>query len=1232
MFYHALRQVIFATLLAVIGLGSTGTGRSFSAAGAAKEDTYATAYKAYIAKDYKAAEGYLKDALQKDPKSLAARQLLAQTYALLGGNENLQKAQDLFLALRPENTVSADIWLRVIAAWHNQPEWDQALAAFNAGELEKSDALFESILARWEKDPIIETLRPVAYAYSSDPEKTAKAIALFRTRAAAGDADAAGLLSIAFKNSLTQLKARGLSGAKAVKEINQSLSAGGAPVEMKAFAEALFSGAGLPRDAVYGLRLMARARLADPELAKTMKLDLATLPVSCEQFAKAISVERLALGIAADEAPPAPACEGPLTDSAAAALFNQLEELIRLQVKDKNYHKIFTEEHASYHFDIVPPGFMKPVSIVSDADSQTFAQTSAHRQLLNYELGLPIPASIFVVDSADTSPEPRAQDEYSSSLFFSSTGGTDALSGNAAMPSMIRQWHRGYFDHLHGFFNSRVTAAYRFSAPRNLAALENLDLMPLFASADGTPIDGVSGSNIKFDVRQWLNARHSVLRLFLTKKPSRAASFAVTAPNARFAFDVNAKRAYTKLVREDGSDLWMVELPVGQGATAPFLSAFPISAAEAGSFALSVKASDCPQPDAAAGCDAELVKIETDTVGRPYLQIFADWMSEFGMHPVLFTAHGGDRLGSFGSSKLADAEMNRPDRPLDRLEVSFDLPIAGYEKGKSFLSDIIEPLGIRGIRPFSSDYPGKGVMNVFPAAALVAREFGNTVSFPTHWIPSPNLTAKPVVFNEKLDMTEQTKNLLLQYKNCSFQSASWLPGYIDTSLRSAKSDDPAGEIWYTHLADHCARSDGQAKPTGFDEGTANSLKILSRSYFGRLTPDEQKTYPNRLWVETPSAAFRSRILVEEVNEGADLITLDGAQIKIKSRPSRFYDNEPFPRPGLASMDLNGLTFVVPADMLAASVVTVDGKPLNSVVKKLTGGKGYVTIIDTTEAIALMDKINWNIEPAGGAGAYEEIGGQKRLRMKSASTGPQKVCFLPGISSQLLNISAIGFTVAGDALPQFALEISSKTGTGNLALSTSLLAFESQYGPGPAAIVQFKSGWSTQMTGPDGMAARRFLVPVYDVARLRNARADGVPAILSGEPTRICIHALDDKGFDFSISQIRAYRSNTNNSGPGDPLLIGGMVDKAILEKGGGYFVRATPVSGKPVYAAVNDSGFYYAHLPAGAASPVDNALNDVLADIALMRFENGQYSKVQQVSLQLLKSELDVDFDAGVTQ
>ena len=347
MFYHALRQVVFATLIAVIGLGFTGTGRTFGAAGVAKEDMYATAYKAYIGKDYIAAKGYLKILLQKDPKSLAGRQLLAQTYALLGGNENLQKAQDLFLALRPENPVSADIWLRVVATWHNQPEWDQALAAFNAGKLEKSDALFESILARRKKDPIIETLRPVAYAYSSDPEKTAKAIALFRTRAAAGDTDAARLLSVAFKNSLTQLKARGLSGAKAVKEVNQSLSAGGAPVEMKAFAEALFSGAGVPKDAVYGLRLMARARLADPELAKKMKLDLATLPVNCEQFAKAISVERLALGIAANQALPASVCEGELTNSAAAALFNQLEELIRREVNDKNYHKIFTEEHAS---------------------------------------------------------------------------------------------------------------------------------------------------------------------------------------------------------------------------------------------------------------------------------------------------------------------------------------------------------------------------------------------------------------------------------------------------------------------------------------------------------------------------------------------------------------------------------------------------------------------------------------------------------------------------------------------------------------------------------------------------------------------------------------------------------------------------------------------------------------------------------------------------------------------
>ena len=850
-------------------------------------------------------------------------------------------------------------------------------------------------------------------------------------------------------------------------------------------------------------------------------------------------------------------------------------------------------------FEIVPPGYTKPFSIVSDADSQMVNDTAAHMNVLQERLGLPISTSIFIVDPFFDPEEskPSGIDEYPTGLYFSFINDEGVFGSDAAAAKLAQDWHRGLYDHYHGWGRGRLNATHILSSPLALSEMESVDIAAILRDVEidvGVPKQ-YQKSGLFLD--SWIDNRLAVLRLFFTEQPSRETLLSVNLRGREIVYDVNAKGAYVSKVTEDGRELWMAELPIGAGTDVSYAREGSSASLNNNAVTVSVIAPDCAAGTAKGkSCEMTLVKVDADLMGREAAEVTAQWLQDMQLRGVVYTAHGGDRLSSFGPQSYISEHWKTP-KPAGKTFVGFDQPLAGTETGKAYIGDLVEDLGVRGVRAFRSDLGSGNVMTSFPYKPLTEKEFGNTVSYMTNWAKTPKLLdGEP--FQPELNLQEETIEALKAFDACSFSSASWLPGYIETSLRSKASDYMGGEIWYTHFANKCASNGVRDRDLGFDKTTIKSFNRLSRRSHGLMSDAENQIYPNRLWVLSPSGGFRSRILESEVNRyGLDMQT-SGAMTMIESRESEFFNGEIFPRKGLATRDLNGLTLPVSASDLKTASIKVDDAEIGALVKTIKDGKGYLTVLDTTDAI--------NVSGA--------LGG------KALSTS-SKICRAALKPLTLYNISALGFTA--NTSDDLAIEIVLKSKPGSVVFTNAPNAFKGKFESRKNTVLRFEPNGSTRINGKD-----RFLVPTYDIAQLNGWKEGDIPTMLSGDVDKVCVYST---GGTVRLDDVRAYRYVTSNLLPSDPLLVGGKVKAKRGTSVEDYVARITPKDGRAYFAAVNADGFYYSRVETQPVSgSIDEALKDARVKIDLLRSnkKTGALSRVGGTDIHLLGSRLNIDLKA----
>jgi len=123
---------------------------------------------------------------------------------------------------------------------------------------------------------------------------------------------------------------------------------------------------------------------------------------------------------------------------------------------------------------VVPPQYDKPFSIVSDADSQTVEDLVTLIGYMQDVLGLPIPTSIFIAANIDYGG--RAISKRIAALSNSS----ESLNGNMIDApvafNVVRNWHSGRADHLHGWSDARTVAQHYFVDPMSDVSAYETDL------------------------------------------------------------------------------------------------------------------------------------------------------------------------------------------------------------------------------------------------------------------------------------------------------------------------------------------------------------------------------------------------------------------------------------------------------------------------------------------------------------------------------------------------------------------------------------------------------------------------------------------------------------------------------------------------------------------------------------------------------------------------------------
>ena len=838
---------------------------------------------------------------------------------------------------------------------------------------------------------------------------------------------------------------------------------------------------------------------------------------------------------------------------------------------------------------LVPPQFDKPFSIVSDGDSQRVGEVTTQTGYMQDVLGLPIATSVFVVDNIDFGNAPV---EFRSTALSNSLAKHDGNMLDVPVAfNVVRDWYLGRADHLHGWSQGRVVAQHYFAEPVSLISSQVIDFETLFETAENrSDVDALyQGAAYP---NQWRRSRHSVLRLLLDGPLPRDAQVRLANGEQWVAYDVNGLQSVSKVFTENGRSLTIVELPA-YPRNGSLVAHDDVKGATT-DYALTVASDDCDN-ERGTNCDVTLLGLDFDTEGRASIERTGAWVRAFGLTPVLYTAHGGDRMSSFGIVENVDYELGQT-------YISRGKALAGQPNSKGYIADIVSDIGIRGIRGFSSART-QHVMRPFPLMSETFREFGNFANFQTQWVPDPE--PNDGILPDIIDAQAKTFQGLADLGPCNFALEGYLPAYIETSLRSDLSNDPTGEVWYTHFSAKCEGAPAVSDTIGFSAMTRDALISLARRSYGLSTPEEIATFPNRLWNVPPSTIYRTRILDQELSVGGLEIVSgkDGSTSQILSKPSLFFNGERFPRPELTTRDLNGLTIDVKPTELANFSLRVDDTPLPAIVKTKIGSgsavKAYATILDLSEATPLADPLDLSSPKA----TWEA----DRLNVSAG-----KVCLKAERGTPLRNVSAIGFSLDSRREAQsLALEFVFKDRSGSVVFVSKDANYT--YREGPSTIYEFEADLATL-----NQDSWRYLLPTWEISDVQGEPAGPMPAFMAGDLMEVCVHSKTA----VTLEGFTAYHYATQNRRPGRQLTVGGRIESGSQ----GDLVTLTANDRAPVYSTVDADGQWFASISVDGGTPYDEAPEPIKLTLLAERLTDmGTLTAIDSRSVSLQRSRFDLD-------
>lgn len=569
----------------------------------------------------------------------------------------------------------------------------------------------------------------------------------------------------------------------------------------------------------------------------------------------------------------------------------------------------------------LPWPYSHVTTVASDVDLQPAWYGRALHQRLNDQLGLQIADSFWVTAAIGAS--------LSSSLFASVDQLNDTpsgIAGHSVFRLLLRDFSRGYYDHLHGWQNDALPQ-YRATLPEPLklaGAPKRVDL-----------------PRVDFFATLWAGSKVQPMsfRLIFTSPPSADVVInLVDASGRAFSVPSDATRRGPSLQPEPNGE-FILEIGL-TGYKSPGLMTWR------------------GQPSAVTIADPvgpTLVRIEWDNFSRTLVERQAPLLERFNLRPMFLSSHGGyTRAQNLGSREIyALSPFGTPEQVRN---TNWSLRPQGDDPSSAaWHVDILKRLGVTSIAQIPPvDYP----YTVRQKSRLEPLETAPFWRFDKTWglgawppISRGDLEAKlrdvdPVAANAGVSQLLCTDNAL-----CLRSEQGRTLGYsIATSLAHvAAGEGQIEHAWYQHLG--TALSAPGTPPSNdlpFAPEVDRELKRLSDHAYNWSQSIEPA---QRVWVPSPSAWQTYRISRNNLSQTINVDEKSSA-VSINSVRDPVL-NVDWPNARFPSRDLAFLTVYVP-DAEKATVV-LDGVAFDSFTRNPpdSTGRASVTLVNNAFPISIL---------------------------------------------------------------------------------------------------------------------------------------------------------------------------------------------------------------------------------------------------------------------------------------
>lgn len=816
----------------------------------------------------------------------------------------------------------------------------------------------------------------------------------------------------------------------------------------------------------------------------------------------------------------------------------------------------------------LPYPFSHMISFASDVDAQMAWHGEAIHSLINERIGLPIASSIWVHGHGRRDGIPSG-DSYLFKGLASPNRAASGVGGYPVFALLLRGWHKGYYDHFHGWQDDSTFQ------------IRNVLTPPVALRAQVTSVDLPPPNALMKDPAYRRPYQH--LRLYFDREPpvdlhlmvSDANGNVATVPRERINFALQVDRPRGKHIVEA---LFDVSPDLGLALGIEQLDV---------SILRNVKlvARSC-----ARGCDTRLYRIDRDTFSRQTVLRQAPFLEAWNIRPALTIDHGGYSMAQDFAVPGFGYSYQRVGSVFGDGQIAVDMEFLADDKTSyAYSIDVLRRIGVTNVTPYGAKARAGFTDAQYPytlASPPPQSTFTGLYNFPRSTLhfddtdqPDAASFRRMLIAGEPLLAQIDTAPFYCP-KLCMWPQGAHLGLLAAVSLLRAKSGAHVEHMWYTHFA--TGDPDWKRTPDKpLKESAVAWLERLADHYYDfRGKIDETQ----RVWVPPPGVFARYRVTHAGLRGH---VSVNAATSEVTITPWKdSVTQTTLPEPGAGTRDLHGITIYVPDSQRAR--LFVGAREVVSFTRNRAdvSGRQSITVVGDNAPTPILGeaplRATGTVELSGvsvtdgDASRTDAARGSFYTSIAATRGGDGLVVYEP-YELHLTNITHVQFAVR--KFPNagvLAFELVRSDG--------SIIGVQEHSGPAGAVPKGVDAGWWIAPIPAD--ARWRYITLALDQLKWRTAPTErgtrgrdvaASPALPLGKITQVRIRLSDQRnGGRIDLDDVIALRPSSNGVAPDNSKLVAGRIAYP-----GGHPVPGAVVTGRAIgtnttFSTVSDSdGLYF---------------------------------------------------------